>query len=152
MVVVTVVWGWHYICVSQSRQLRLWWCIGPGLRKMKDIKRLVKLLKKKDHIFIVKKFFYKIILKTTFVSGKSERRCWEWVFSSGKPGRRTCKLGQLGSKSFRICLASTCRHRERKRSSGKRSKQLGMRPGTSTSTGKPSRRMGRLERSRPKLL
>lgn len=116
---------------------------------MKDVKRLVKLLKKKDHIFIVKNCLYKIILKTTFVAGKSEKRCREWVFSSGKPGTQTCKLG---SKSFRICLASICRHRERKRSSGKRRKQLGMRPGTSTSTGKPSRRMGRLERSRPELL
>jgi len=125
---------------------------------MKDIKRLVGLLKKKITFLLLKKF-YKIILKTTFVAGRYGRRCRESVFSSGKlQGRRTCKLGSMPLP--RICLASTCRHRERKSSSGKRRKQLGMRPGTSTSTGKPmgkpmgkpSTRTGRLEKSKPKLL
>lgn len=111
-------------------------------------------LLKKDHIFIVKKVLYNYLI-TTFVSGRFEMRWSGAVFSSGKPGRRTCRLG---SKPH--CLASTCR----KNNSGKRSKHLGkqhnhlsMRPGTSTSTGKTStgklsKRMGRLKKSRPKLL
>jgi len=127
-------------------QLRLWCILW---RETINKKQLAGLLKKKITFLLLKKF-YKNILRTTFVAGRFGRRCRESVFSN-KPGRRICKLG---SRFFRICLANTCRHRERKRNSGKRRRQLGMQPGTSTNTGKPSKpskRTGKPEKSRPEL-